>query len=302
MISRRGFIQTGAAATFVSGPFFSGKTYAAGNADIAKIQGTDVRAAVEAAVAEIGGIGKFVNSGDRVMIKPNLSFASPPERATTTHPATIKAVMDMCIEAGASKVLVVDNPLQDASIINTNSEVAGVVNDTDKALLLLLTSENLFKEVSIPQGKSLTSTEIAKVWDEVDVHINLPVAKHHSATFVSLGVKGNLGVIWDRIHVHNTDLNQGIADLATIATPELTIVDAMRALTTRGPQGPGRVKELNTIIASTDPVAADALTVEQTEWSGYQVEGARVQHLKNAADHGVGTLDPHSLNLVSKTV
>ena len=303
MISRRGFIQSASIIPFVSGPYFSGHVFAQGKADIGVAKGTDIEAAVRAAVAEVGGMGAFVKKGDRVAVKPNLSFASPTERAATTNPETLKAVMKLCVEAGAKQVLVIDHPLQHASIIGAKSEVAQVVKDTKNATLILPTTEDLYEETPIPKGKAMKSTAVMKILKEIDVLINLPVAKNHSATFVSLGIKGNLGLVYDRIAYHNcSDFIQSLADLATIIKADLTIVDAVRALTTRGPQGPGKVVKLDTIVAGTDPVAVDSYATELTPWNNRPAKGRNIQYLVHAADMGLGELDPSKLNVSVKTL
>jgi len=303
MLSRRGFLRTSSAIPFVSGPFFSGRVFAEGNADIGVAKGADIEAVVRAAVAEIGGIGKFVKKGDRVGIKPNLSFASPPGRAATTNPETIKAVMKLCLEAGAKQVMVIDHPLQHASIIGSKSEVARAVKETKNAVLILPTNENLYEETPIPRGKVMKRTETMKILKEIDVLINLPVAKNHSASFVSLGIKGNLGLVYDRIAYHKcSDFFQSLADLATIIKPDLTIVDAVRALTTRGPQGPGKVVKLDTIVAGTDPVAVDAYAVELTPWNNRAAKGKNIQYLLYAAEMGLGEIDPSKLDVRVKTL
>ena len=133
--------------------------------------------------------------------------------------------------------------------------------------------------------------------------ISLPVAKSHSATGVSLGIKGNLGLNWDRRWMHNSaDFNQTIADLATIVRPDLTIVDAIRALTTRGPQGPGKVANLNTIVAGRDPVAVDSYAVSLTPWYNQSMAGKNVKHLLLASEMGLGEIDITKLNVSLKTV
>ena len=304
MISRRGFIKTSAAAALVSGPYFTGKVYAQGSADLGVMTGADIDATVRAAVAAVGGIGAYVKQGDRVAIKPNLSFASPVKRAATTNPDVLKSVMKLCLEAGAKQVLVVDHPLQDAAIIGDKSPVAEVVKNTDKATMILLTdTENLYKETTIERGKAMKTTGVAKILDEVDVLINLPVAKSHSACVISLGIKGNLGLVMDRPAYHNSsDFNQSLADLATVIKADLTIVDAIRALSTRGPQGPGKVVELNTIVAGKDPVAVDAYAVTLTPWNNLQAKGRNIQHLIYAAEMGLGALDPTKLNIIQKTL
>jgi uncharacterized protein (DUF362 family) len=302
-VSRRGFLKAGTAAGFISGPLFTGKVYAAENGDIGVAKGTNIEAVIKAAVDAVGGFEAYVPKGSRVIIKPNLSFASPPERATTTNPEVLRAVIKHCLDAGAKQVLVVDNPLQDSAIIGSKSLVAQVVKDAKNATLILPTTENLFEEAVIPRAKEMKSTKTAKILKEANVLISLPVAKSHSATGVSLGIKGNLGLVYDRIAYHNSgDFNQSIADLATIIKPNLTIVDAIRALTTRGPQGPGKVVDLNTIVAGSDPVAVDSYAVSLTPWYNKEFKGSNIIHLVKSSEMGLGEIDPSKLKIISKTV
>lgn len=302
MISRRGFIKAGTA-TVVSGPFFSGKVFSEGDADIGVAVGADIPSAVRSAVASVGGMGAFVKNGARVGIKPNMSFASPSKRAVTTNPETLKAVMDLCLEAGAKQVIVFDHPLQDAAIIGDKAEIAAVVKETKKAMFFLPSTENLYKETAIPEGKEMKSTKVVRILDEIDVLINLPIAKSHSACFVSFGIKGNLGLVWDRMAYHNSsNFDQSIADLATIIQADLTIIDAVRALTTRGPQGPGKVTQLNTIVAGRDPVAVDSYAVTLTPWNNRKALGRNIKYLVYSSEMGLGELDPTKLKVVKKTV
>lgn len=303
MVSRRNFLKAGVATGFVSGPYFSGRVFAQGAADIGVAKGANIEAAVRAAVEAVGGIGTFVKKGSQVIVKPNLSFASEPERAATTNPDVLKAVMKICLDAGAKRVIVLDHPLQDAEIIGTRATVAEVVKQTKNAMLVLPTTEDMYVEIPIPKGKEMKTTKLAKILRESDVLINLPIAKSHSATGVSLGIKGNMGLNWDRKWMHNaTDLNQTIADLATVVKPNLTIVDAVRALTTRGPQGPGKVALLNTIVAGKDPVAVDSYAVGLTPWYGRAFTGKDVKHLLIASQMGTGEVDVSKLKVVEKTV
>ena len=296
-------MRSAACATVVSGHYFSGKIFAEGAADIGVATGTDIELVVRTALAATGGMSAYVNNGDTVLIKPNLSFAAQPERAATTNPEVLQSVIKLCLEVGAKKVIIADHPIQNASIIGTQSQVAQVAKENKNTYLILPTSESLFEETPIPEGKEMKATKTAKILKEADVLINLPVAKHHSATFISMGIKGNLGLVWDRIAFHNSgDFNQSLADLATIIKPDLTIVDAIRALTTRGPQGPGKVAKLDTIVAGRDPVAVDAYAVELTPWSNRTAKGSNIKHLINASEMGLGKIDPSQLHIVKRTV
>ena len=135
------------------------------------------------------------------------------------------------------------------------------------------------------------------------VLINVPVAKSHSATGVSLGLKGLMGLIWDRDSFHSKfNINQGIADLATVIKPQLTILDATRAMASGGPGGPGDVKKPNLIIAGVDPVAVDTYGVGVVQWYGWSFKGRQVEHLLIAHQRGLGKIDVDKLNIFKGTV
>jgi len=100
-----------------------------------------------------------------------------------------------------------------------------------------------------------------------------------------------MGLIRDRWVFHSTGLSAGIVDLVSVVKAQLTVIDATRVLTTGGPRGPGKVITANTIIASTDMVAADAYTVAQFEWYGRRYEPRQVPHIKLAHQRGLGRMD-----------
>jgi uncharacterized protein (DUF362 family) len=134
------------------------------------------------------------------------------------------------------------------------------------------------------------------------VLINLPVAKSHSATGVSLGMKGLMGLIWDRESFHSQfNINQALTDLATVIKPRLTILDATRALATGGPGGPGEVKKTNLVIAGVDPVAVDAYGVTVVPWYGQNFKGRQVEHLLIAHQRGLGKIDVDQLRIFKGT-
>jgi uncharacterized protein (DUF362 family) len=134
--------------------------------------------------------------------------------------------------------------------------------------------------------------EVMKEVLDSPVLINIPVAKSHSATGVSMGIKGLMGLIWDREIFHSqVNMNQALADLATVIKPQLTILDATRALTSGGPGGPGEVSRPNLIIAGIDPVAVDSYGVSVVPWYGQAFKGRQVEHLLIAYQRGLGKID-----------
>ena len=163
-------------------------------------------------------------------------------------------------------------------------------------------NRKFFREIKIPQGKVLERVEVVKEILDGHVLINMPVAKSHSATGVSLGMKGLMGLIWERESFHSQfNINQALADLATVIKPQLTILDATRALASGGPGGPGEVKKPNLIIAGMDPVAVDSYGVSIVPWYGQKFKGRQVEHLLIAHQRGLGKIDVDQLKILKET-
>ena len=259
--------------------------------------------AIKAAVKALGGIEQFVKPGYRVVIKPNMSFANPPERATTTHPEAVKTVAQLCLDAGAKEVLVLDHTLRAPDLCKKRTGIEAALKDMPKVALLTINQQSFFEEVPVPNGVQVKKVEIAKAALRADVLIAVPVAKSHSAGGISISLKGMMGLIWDRRKFHEEhDLHQAIADLSTVLKAGLTIVDASRALLTGGPAGPGRTADLKTVVASRDPVAADAYTVGLTPWYNRSFTGKQVSHLVLANKLGVGEVDVAKMKICEISV
>ncbi len=246
---------------------------------------------VRTAVDALGGIGKFIEQGDRVCIKPNISFAANVDCGATTNPQIVKQVVQLCLDAGASRVIIVDHTIQDAVLCVERSRIEEALIDKDRVNLLTPLKERQYAEIEIPQGKELQSIKVVKAIQTCDKLINLPTAKSHSATGVSLGIKNLMGLIWDRGYLHRVNLHRAIAELASVIKPDLTIVDATRVLTSGGPGGPGKTVTLNTVIAGTDVVAVDSYTVGITQWYKKSFTGNKVKYLVAASELGLGEIN-----------
>ncbi|MBP1714596.1 MAG: hypothetical protein H6Q42_2799 [Deltaproteobacteria bacterium] len=167
--------------------------------------------------------------------------------------------------------------------------------------VLALEERKFYREIKVPQGKTFDRVEIMREVLESDVLISIPQAKSHSATGVSLGLKGLMGVIWDRYSFHSKyDIDQAIVDLATVIKPQLTILDATRALVSGGPGGPGEVVKPNLIIAGTDPVAVDSYAVSVAPWYGQNFKGRQVKHILTAHQRGLGKIDLEQMKILKE--
>jgi len=274
--------------------------HAAADQDLVVVSG-DPAAATRKALEGMGGIGRFVQKGQRVVLKPNMSFASPPERASTTHPLVVTTVAQACLEAGAERVVVVDYPLYKTELCLQRSGIQDACKSIRGVYVLGLDDRKFFREVKVPQGKVLDRVEVMKEVLDSHVLINLPQAKSHSNTGVSLGIKGLMGLIWDRWSFHaKYNINQALADLATVIKPQLTILDATRALVSGGPGGPGEIQRPNLIIAGTDPVAVDSYGVTVAPWYGQQFKARQVEHLLVAHQRGLGKIDVEQLRILKE--
>ncbi len=254
-------------------------------------------AAARTCVEMLGGMGRFVPRGARVVIKPNMSFASEASYGANTHPEVVAALARMCREAGAASVLVFDNPLAPAEQCLERSGIRAACKEFGD-IVQAPAGDRFFQEADIPQAQQMKANAFLREALAADVLIAAPTAKSHGSTGVSLGLKGMMGLIRNRGVMHSRhDLDAAIVDLNTRLRAALTVVDGTYVLSTGGPFGPGKVLRENTVIASADPVAADAAAVESFEWYGRRFEARQVNHIRLAAERGLGRMDVANLDV-----
>lgn len=273
-------------------PFYETLAHASGEADlvIAK-NGTPARL-LQAAMTPMGGMGRFVKKGQRVVIKANIAWARTPEQACTNNPDLLFALVKMCYEAGAKRVAVWDHTCDNYQFAFARS---GLKEAGQKAGADVLSGHgrNVYRKVEIPKGKKLKTAEVLQDVLDTDVFINFPIPKQHFATEVTLGMKNLMGIAWDMEIMHKIDLHQCIADISTLRKPDLTIVDAIRILTTNGPKGPGKTEDPGEVIAATDMVAADAYSAAffKHPKTGKPFRPEEIKFIKLGYDFGLGEID-----------
>jgi uncharacterized protein (DUF362 family) len=298
VITRREFIKTGSAAAAgaaVSSVNVFGQEKKKPVVAVAKGKPEEI---VKRAVDALGGIQNFVKKGDRVVLKANMGFPNPPEWGTTTHPDIVKATALLCLDAGAQRVIVIDHPLRDGMVCKEKSGIGAALEGIKGVVIALLEDQKFYQDTPIPGGKQLKTTSIAKEVLRANCIINVPTAKSHDAAGVSLGIKNLMGLVWDRQFMHQqVELNQAIADLLLVIKPKLTIVNAVYALLTNGPSGPGKTEQLDKVVASADPVAADSYMVSIARWYNKEFKGSQVKHIKNAYDMGLGEIDVEKMDV-----
>jgi len=260
---------------------------------LAVARGESPRALVQAAIKALGGMEKFVKPGNDVIIKPNICVAYHTyEYAATTNPEVIGTLVTLCLGAGARRVRVMDQPFGGtAEEAYTKSGIDDAVKAAGGQMELM--SRMKFRDTPIPEGRDIKRWQVYGDILDTDVVINVPIAKHHSLTRLTLGMKNLMGVILDRGGFHS-NIGQRLADLTSLVRPELTVVDAVRILMNHGPTGGNLsdVKLTNTIIASHDIVAADAYAT-----SLFGLTSADVSYIPASAQMGLGTMDLKSIRI-----
>ncbi len=258
---------------------------------LAVVKGQDIAATVRAAVDALGGIDAFVKPGDIVFLKPNMSFPNPPEWGSTTHPDVIRTVVRLCEEAGARRIIAADFPMRRAERCLEKSGMTALAAELPQLTFVQLGEDKDFVTIPAPDATQFQEIAVAKLLQKADVFINLPTAKAHSGTSVSMALKNLMGLIQDRRAFHGDyDLHEAVADLGALIRPQLTLLDAHYALLTNGPGGPGSIGQPGAVIAGTDPVAVDAAGVRIAEWNNRMNDPADIRHLALAAERGAGSL------------
>jgi uncharacterized protein (DUF362 family) len=263
---------------------------------MAVIQGESPALITREALAALGGMGRFIARGDKVMIKPNIGWDRTPELAATTNPEVVKTLVELCFEAGAKEVTVMDNTTNQAPRCYARSGIA----DAAKAAGAKVPFVNTYRLKKIAlKGEWLKDWEVFTDFIEADKLINVPIAKHHSLSRLTLGMKNWLGAIGGARNQLHQKLDEAMVDLAAFFRPQLTVLDAYRILTRNGPQG-GRtsdVKLQKTVAATTDPVAADTLGASFLELGPQELA-----YLGLANKRGLGEINLERLTIEKRTV
>jgi uncharacterized protein (DUF362 family) len=258
---------------------------------LAVVHGKDADKMVRAAIEKIGGMGRFISPGEKVLLKPNAAWDRQPEQAANTNPAVVAAVVRLCLGARASEVWVTDVSVNDPYRCFARSGIEDAVKRAGGRIRF--TTENDFVLTDL-KGESLKVWPVSAFYHQADKLINLPVVKHHSLSKCTMAMKnlyGSLGGQRNRLH---QDINTSIADLASAIRPTLTVMDATRVLKRNGPTG-GNLSDVsieNTVVAGVDLVAMESYGLRFLD---LKVED--IPFITMADKRGIGISDWRSLNV-----
>ncbi len=292
---RRTFI-TATAATAAVGVLEPRTVFSTDKPKVVIAKNTDYRELVRETIARLGGMSKFVKSRDNVVLKPNISWDRSPELGANTNPTVVTTLIELILEADARSVLVFDRPCNDPRMSYLNSGIGPAVEDVnDRRVRLIHVEDRHYANTKIPKAKALKEWLIHRDALQADCIINVPIAKHHGLTQLTLGLKNNMGFLGGnrgRIHM---SISQNLADLATILPTKLTVIDATRIMLRHGPQGGSLddLKILHTLVASADPVATDAMATTLFDKPPDAIESTVKAH-----NMGLGEIDPEKMNII----
>ena len=265
----------------------------AGAYDLVAVKGGEPEVMFDRAIASLGGMAKFTAKGAKVLVKPNIGWDVPPDRAGNTNPKLVARIIEHCLNAGAKEVSVFDHTCDQWTRCYKNSGIERAVKDAG-GKIVSGDSESYYQTVSVPRGKRLTEAKVHELLVDADVFINVPVLKHHSSSMLTIGMKNLMGVVWDRWYWHRNDLHQCIADFASYRKPTLTVIDAYNVMKRNGPRGVSvnDVVPMKTQIVSTDLVAADAAAAKI-----FGTEPRDIRHIQLAAEMNLGRMDLGGLSI-----
>lgn len=242
----------------------------------------------EQAVEALGGIRRFVKNGDVVWIKPNIAWDRTRQQAANTNPDVVATLVRLCLDAGAKRVKVGDNPCDLAQRTYVRSGIAEAAKKAGAQIVYL--DRDRFREVAV-KGERIKTIPIYPEILEADVVINVPIAKHHVLARVTLCMKNYMGVIENR-RIFHQDIPTSLADITRFMKPQFCLLDCTRVLLAHGPKG-GRLEDVEakwTIAAGTDIVALDAFGAEMLRRNPEEIGS-----IKKGAEVGLGTMDYRSL-------
>jgi uncharacterized protein (DUF362 family) len=266
---------------------------------ISIVKGQDRAATVNKAIDSLGGIERFVKAGETVAIKPNVAFATPAMLCATTNPELIAEVVRLCYKRGkAKKVIVIDNPINDPVSCFTLSGIGKAASEAGAEVVLPRT--NLFKDTTLPGG------ELIKDWplffeplSKADKLIGIAPVKNHHRAGASMTMKNWYGLLGGRRNIFHQDINTIVAELAMLVRPTLVILDGTEVMMTNGPTGGSTsdLKRANTLIVSTDCVAADSYGCSLLD-----MKVSDLPYLAKAEKASVGTTDYEKLKPILATI
>ena len=215
----------------------------------------------------LGGVQKYINAEDRVLLKPNLLSGAIPEKAVTTHPAVFGGVARVLREAGIKDLSYGDSSGVGSPSADKVAAVTGLEKEAEKYGIV----HKLFDEsvsVSNPNGKVAKHFVLCRDAVETDALLSLCKMKTHALENITGALKNQYGTVYGNqkglYHAKYPNARifaDMLADLNKVVKPKLFIMDGIVAMEGNGP-GSGDPISMNMILMSDDGVALDTVFSE----------------------------------------
>ncbi|MFV9677985.1 MAG: DUF362 domain-containing protein [Methanosarcinales archaeon] len=259
------------------------------------VEGEEPENMVAEALELLGGIDRFIKSGDVVLIKPNVCGGVIGKRGSYTSPEVISALIEL-LKGKASRIIVGegDSEMYDSDRMFSDTGIRRAAEDFGAEVVNLSVGEKV--KTVVTDAYMLKEFEISKTVAEADKIICVPVAKTHTLTEVSLSIKCMFGALPEKhkAKYHKLGINKVIADIVKVFPPSLSVVDATTGMEGEGPFK-GNPVALNLIICGDNAVAADSVTASVL---GYKP--AKIKHLELAAKSGLGPIKLDEIDIKGK--
>ncbi len=265
---------------------------------ISIVKGADRAQTVDKAIDLLGGIERFVKPGDVVVIKPNVAFTRSPGLGAEASPDLVAEVVRLCYSRGQAKdVYVTDNPINDPE---SCFDLSGIAKAASLAgAKVILPKDTFFRNTTLQGGKLIKNWPILyEPFIKANKLIGIAPVKHHSRAGASMSMKNWYGLLGGRRNVFHQDINGIIVELAKMVRPTLVILDGTQVMMTNGPTGGSfsDLREMDTMIASCDQVAADAFGCTLLN-----LKPDNLPYLSLAQSAGAGVVDYENLKPVMAT-
>jgi len=227
-----------------------------------KARETQAFAMVKAALDAMGGVSHFIQKGDVVVIKPNVAFDKNPDLAATTQPDTVMAVTRLCFGAGARKVIVADNPINNPESCFYKTKVGEAAIRAGAELMM--PKDSYFEQLYVG-GETITGTwrMFYRPFREATKVIGISPVKDHNLCKATVTMKNWYGLLGNPRNQFHQNIHGIISDFALMMKPSLVIADGRKLLMRNGPTGGSLndVKRGDTMVIGTDSTSVDSWCV-----------------------------------------
>jgi len=225
--------------------------------------------ALEECLSALNCFKDIIKPGKKILIKPNLLSPNNPEKAITTHPMFVEAIIKKIVEVtGQPENITLADSCVPILPYTENGlkklyEATGMINLSEKTGIIL-NYDNRSSKISIAEGVSVKQIDAIRAVARADIIINLPKFKTHNLTVTTGAVKNLFGIIPGMskpgFHTRFFDISMFcnmLIDIAYAVKPQLTIMDGILGMEGDGPGNGGIPRKTNLILSSTDPFALD---------------------------------------------